>query len=210
MRGRTKKHQMRFWSTFSPSPRILPILCTPCMMMARMVEFLLKYGHSGLLDREEFFRSFFWMTHTPPAHNGAFMSRTTGRSEGAWRQSVARVREYLNHVVQEIRLADRLNPFDLCPHFAFFMTHFTDSMPIASIGGVWSVDLWNPKYASHVFKVTIAVDMLGNIVWICPLPLGHALEAALIKSGMRIMLVISQLDIMASRHHRLGVLHGPR
>ena len=28
------------------------------------------------------------------------------------------------------------------------------------------------KYASHVYKVTVAVDMLGNIVWICPLAPG--------------------------------------
>ena len=49
------------------------------------------------------------------------------------------------------------------------MTHFTDTMPISSIGGIWSADLWNPKYASHVYKVTVAIDMLGNIKWICPL-----------------------------------------
>ena len=97
-------------------------------------------------------------------------------SEVAWRQSVARAREYLNHVVQEIRWADRLNPFNLCPHFPFFMTHFTDSMPISSIGGIWSADLWNPKYASHVDKVSVAVDMLGNIIWICPLAPGTSAD----------------------------------
>ena len=42
-------------------------------------------------------------------------------------------------------------------------------MPISSIGGIWSVDLWNPKYASHVYKVIVAVVMFGNILWICPL-----------------------------------------
>ena len=31
------------------------------------------------------------------------------------------------------------------------------------------MDLWNPKYTAHIFKVTVAVDMLGNILWICPL-----------------------------------------
>ena len=75
-------------------------------------------------------------------------------------------------VVQEIRWADRSNPFNHCPHFPFFMMHFTDSMPISCIGGIWSADLWNPKYASHVYKVTVAVDMLGNIIWICPLAPG--------------------------------------
>ena len=80
--------------------------------------------------------------------------------------AVAHVREYLNylnHVVQEIRWADRLNPFNHCPRFPFFMAHFTDSMPVTSIGGLWSIDLWNPKYASHVFKVTVAV--LSDILY---------------------------------------------
>ena len=135
----------------------------------------MKYRHPELLDREAFF-NFFWIKHTPPAESGAFMSRTEGCSEVAWRRSVARVREYLNHVVQEIRWADRLNPFYQRPHFPFFMTHFTDSMPINSIGRIWSADLWNPKYASHVYKVTIAVDMLGNIIWICPLAPGTSAD----------------------------------
>ena len=29
--------------------------------------------------------------------------------------------------------------------------------------------MWNPKYAPHVYKVIVAVDMSGKIVWICPL-----------------------------------------
>ena len=37
MRGRTKKHQIRFWSTFSLRLRIWPILCTQFTMMARVV-----------------------------------------------------------------------------------------------------------------------------------------------------------------------------
>uniref|UniRef100_A0A7S4FW01 Uncharacterized protein n=1 Tax=Eutreptiella gymnastica TaxID=73025 RepID=A0A7S4FW01_9EUGL len=64
------------------------------------------------------------------------------------------------------------------------MTHFTDSMPIISIGGMWFVDLWNPKYAAHIFKVTVAVDMLGNIVWICPLAPGTSADV-LIWDGER-------------------------
>ena len=84
------------------------------------------------------------------------MSGTNGGLEAAFLQSVAHVREYLNHVVQEIRRVDKLKPFNRCPHFPFFMTHFTDAMPIRSIGGIWSADLWNPKYASHIYKVTVA------------------------------------------------------
>ena len=79
-------------------------------------------------------------------------------------------------VIHEIRWKDRLSPFNHCPHFSFFMTHFTDSMPISSIGGLLSADNWNPKYASHVYKVTVAVDMLGNIVWVCPLAPGTSAD----------------------------------
>ena len=61
-----------------------------CTQVARMVadaetleEFWMKYGHPELLDRESMFR--FWMKHTPPTESGAFMSRTEGCSEVAWR-----------------------------------------------------------------------------------------------------------------------------
>ena len=83
---------------------------------------------------------------------------------------------FFNHVVQEIRWSDRLHRFNHCPRFPYFMTHFADSMPISSIGGMWFVDLWNPKYAAHIFKVTVAVDMLGNIVWLCPLAPGTSAD----------------------------------
>ena len=89
------------------------------------------------------------------------MLGTKGCSEASWRHNIACVREYLKHVVQEIRWTARLNLFNNCPHFPFFMTHFIDSMPISSIGGIWIADLWNSKYASHVYKATVAVDMLG-------------------------------------------------
>ena len=48
------------------------------------------------------------------------MPCTEGCSEVASWQSVARVHEYLNHVVQEIGWADSLGPFNHCPHFPFF------------------------------------------------------------------------------------------
>ena len=92
------------------------------------------------------------------------MSRSKDCSEIAWRQSVARVWDFLNHVVREIRWSDRLNHFNHCPFFPYFMAHFADSMPISSIGGMWFADLWNPKYAAHIFKVTVAADMWGSIV----------------------------------------------
>ena len=36
------------------------------------------------------------------------------------------------------------------------------------------VESW--KYVSHVYKVTVAVDMLGNIIWICPLAPGTSTD----------------------------------
>ena len=42
-------------------------------------------------------------------------------------------------------------------------------MPICAVGGTLLDVLFNPKYASHVYKMTVAVDNLGNIVCICDL-----------------------------------------
>ena len=77
-----------------------------------------------------------------------------------------RVRSYLNGVVAEIRWAKRLSEWNHVPHFPYFVTHYVDSMPIASIGGILCDVLFNPKYAGCVYKVTVAIDSLGNIVWI--------------------------------------------
>ena len=54
------------------------------------------------------------------------------------------------------------------PHFPYLVTHFTDAMPISSIGGALSNILFNPKYAGCVGKIAVAVDHLANILWICP------------------------------------------
>ena len=77
------------------------------------------------------------------------------------------VRSYLNGVVAEIRWAERLSKWNHVPHFPYFVTHYVDSMPIASTGGILCDVLFNPKYAGCVYKVTVAIDILGNIMWIC-------------------------------------------
>ena len=71
---------------------------------------------------------------------------------------------------------ERLSPYNHNPHFPYFVTHFTDSMPICSVGGELSDVLFNPKYAGHIYKVTVAVDNLGNIVWICDLMPGTSAD----------------------------------
>ena len=38
------------------------------------------------------------------------------------------------------------------------------------------MDLWNPKYAALISKVTLAVNMLRNIVWICLLAPGTSAD----------------------------------
>ena len=90
-------------------------------------------------------------------------------SDDIYMRNVARVREYLNAVIDEIWWSNRLSPYNYNPHFPYFVTHFPDSMPICTMGGTLSDVLFNPKYASHVYKVTVAVDNFGNIVWICDL-----------------------------------------
>ena len=65
--------------------------------------------------------------------------------------------------------SDRLNPYNQSPHFPYLVTHFMDSMPIGSIGDALSDVLFNSNYAGHIWKLTVAIEHLGNIVWIGPL-----------------------------------------
>ena len=39
--------------------------------------------------------------------------------------------------------------------------------PCAQWVALLQMRYFNPKYSSHVYKVTVAVDNLGNIVWVC-------------------------------------------
>ena len=131
-------------------------------------DFWLKYGHDDLLPREDLFRFFFFLKHTPPQRCAHLLSGATWCSEEAWWASVHRVRSYLNGVVAEIRWTERLSEWNHVPHFPYFVTHYVDSMPIASIGGILCDVLFNPKYAGCVYKVTVAIDSLGGgggIVW---------------------------------------------
>ena len=131
-------------------------------------EWYQKYGHDAYLPREEMF-IYLVKLKTNPTHD------TTPRMVGKPKASpqaidriVCKVRRYLNLAVDEVHWLDRLNRFNHNPHFPYLVTHFTDAMPISSIGGALSDILFNPKYAGCVWKITVAVDNLGNIVWICP------------------------------------------
>ena len=44
-------------------------------------------------------------------------------------------------------------------------------------GGDLSDVLFNPKYTGHVYKITVALDNLGNIVWIYDLMPGTSADA---------------------------------
>ena len=136
-------------------------------------EWYMKYGDPEFLTRDELFYYFLWQKQHP---GGEFAAWAIDVSRHTFDRIIAKVREYLVSAVDEIRWDDRLCLFNHCPHFPYFVTHFTDSFPIASIGGVYSDVLFNPKYAGCVYKVTLAVDHLGNIVFACILACGNSAD----------------------------------
>ena len=108
------------------------------------------YGHDAYLPREEMF-IYLVKLKTNPTHD------TTPRMVGKPKASpqaidriVCKVRRYLNLAVDEVHWSDRLNRFNHNAHFPYLVTHFTDAMPISSIGGALSDILFNPKYAGCV------------------------------------------------------------
>ena len=46
-----------------------------------------------------------------------------------------------------------LSEWNHVPHFLYFVTHYVDSMPIASIGGILCDVLFNPKYVGCVYNI---------------------------------------------------------
>ena len=131
----------------------------------------MKYGAEGLLSHEDLFQYLYFLRQSPIWDNCAYQS-CSDCSDDMYMRNASRVRTLLNSVVDEIWWEERLSPYNHNPHFPYFVTHFTDGMPICSVGGDLSDVLFNPKYTGHVYKITVAVDNLGNVVCICDLVLG--------------------------------------
>ena len=75
----------------------------------------------------------------------------------------------------------------------YFDANFTFSQtpcPSDPFGGMWSADLWNPKYVLHVYKVTVAIDMLAISYGLAPWPPQHRL---LFSFGMGMGLLVPEV-----------------
>ena len=60
-------------------------------------------------------------------------------------RNVSLVPTLLNSVADEIWWDERFSPYNHNPHFPYLVTHFTDSMPICSVGGDLSSVLFNAR-----------------------------------------------------------------
>ena len=109
-------------------------------------EWYQKYGHDAYLPREEMFIYLVKLKTNPPHDTTPRMVGKPKASPQAIDSVVCKVRRYLNLAVDEVHWSDRLNRFNHNPHFPYLVTHFTDAMPISSIGGALSDILFNPKY----------------------------------------------------------------
>ena len=127
----------------------------------------MKYGHPELLHRELLFRFFLDEAHLTGRERCFHVSH--GMFGGCLTVECCPCSRIPEPCCSRDSMGRQVESFQPLSPFSVFLTHFIDSMPINSIGGIWSADLWNHKYASHVYKVTVAVGMLDSIIWICPL-----------------------------------------
>ena len=96
-----------------------------------------KIWVDALLMREKMFIFFFKLKHATARDVTAYMSQSAA-SFCVVDATMKTVCEYLNMVVDEVRWSNRLNYYNHSPHFPYLVTHFTDPMPISSIGGALS------------------------------------------------------------------------
>ena len=75
----------------------------------------------------------------------------------------AKVRECLVSAVDETRWTDRLCLFHHNPRFPYFVTRFTASFPIASIGGAWSDVILESKMRCQVVVCIRLHHSVGNL-----------------------------------------------
>ena len=80
--------------------------------------------------------------------------------------------------MQEIQWADTLNSIN---HFPFFMSYFTNPVPISSIKGDWGHKLWNHTcLQGHCCRCHV-----NNIVWISPVAPGTSTDVLIWDRSFR-------------------------
>jgi hypothetical protein len=89
--------------------------------------------------------------------------------------------ELFNNVSRELDWEGRLNPYNHSPPFPYLVTTIGDTFPIASIGGQVGDVLFQPKYATTVYKALILIDHLGNYRWFGGLECGARSDTRILK-----------------------------
>ena len=155
--------------TYTQLRKQVNLIGVDCVTAEEAEEFYMKYGVEGLLSCEDLFQYLYFLRQSRSWDNCAYQSRSDC-SDDLYMRNVSPVQTLVNSVVDEIWWEERLSPYNHNPHFPYFVAHFTNNMPMCSDV------LFNPKYAGHVYKITVAVDNLGNIVWICDLMPGASTD----------------------------------
>jgi hypothetical protein len=89
--------------------------------------------------------------------------------------------EQFNLVCDELDWEGRLHPYNHSPPFPYLVTTIGDTFPVASIGGQIGDALFQPKYASTVFKALILIDQLGNYRWFGGLECGARSDTRILR-----------------------------
>lgn len=118
--------------------------------------------HRGpLKSRDDLMAVLLYLKMSPTADQ---VPRLLGAGRTTTIEKVTECIRFLHDTMHEISWDDRLSEINHCTHYPYYVTFFLDTVPVACYGGI--TELYQPKYASPVFKMQVACDAMGRIVFI--------------------------------------------
>ena len=130
-------------------------------------EFFVKYG-DGLLSREELFEVFMELKILCSCPDDAYptLLNKQHESESTIRRRIEKNIALLFQVVSDVAFDDISNEWNHCPHYPYHVMGHVDTVPVCSCVGATSDVAYQPKYASSVYKLIVAVDNLGRVMFV--------------------------------------------
>ena len=104
--------------------------------------------------------------------------------------------DFLSVAVNEIDPALRFNRYNHCPHFPTAVTCICDVVPVGSVGGDFSKELYSGYYSKCVYKILVVTDLLGHVIAWSGLSFGVTADVRIARGLLKSVLHLRPGEVM--------------
>ena len=126
-------------------------------------EIFQKYGVPLNFTKERMFVILQVLKLSPGYYTGPYVCHQDCSPTTFW-ERVNHDMELLADIVDDVRFADRLRPFNHSQHYPYYVTGMIDTFPVACLAGDTGDASYQPKYSKHVKKMQVVIDWQGRII----------------------------------------------